>query len=45
MFNPLNPDGVAPPARKYVHTMTVPQGYKLYPARSEPCRTAPFRTG
>jgi 2-iminobutanoate/2-iminopropanoate deaminase len=29
MFNPLNPDGVAPPVRKYVHTMTVPAGYKL----------------
>ena len=29
MFNPLNPDGVAPPVRKYVHTMTVPFGYKL----------------
>ena len=29
MFNPLNPDGVAPPVRKYVHTMTVSAGYKL----------------
>jgi len=29
MFTPLNPDGVAPPVRKYVHTMTVPSGYKL----------------
>lgn len=29
MFNPLNPDGVAPPVRKYVHTMTVPAGSRL----------------
>lgn len=29
MFSPLNPDGVAPPVRKYVHTMTVPAGYRL----------------
>ena len=29
MFNPLNPEGVALPVRKYVHTMTVPAGYKL----------------
>ena len=29
MFNPINPEGVAPPVRKYVHTMTVPSGYKL----------------
>ena len=29
MFKPFNPDGVAPPVRKYVHTMTVPSGYKL----------------
>ena len=29
MFDPMNPEGVAPPARKYIHTMTVPSGYKL----------------
>ncbi|MEK9645560.1 MAG: RidA family protein [Alphaproteobacteria bacterium] len=29
MFNPVNPDGVAPPARKYVHAMTVPAGFRL----------------
>jgi 2-iminobutanoate/2-iminopropanoate deaminase len=28
MFDSLNPEGVAPPARKYVHTMTVPSGYR-----------------
>ena len=29
MFNPMNPDGVAPPARHYVHAMSVPAGYRI----------------
>ena len=29
MFNPMNPDGVAPPARHYVHAMSVPAGYRF----------------
>ena len=29
MFNPMNPDGVAPPARHYVHAMSVPAGCRL----------------
>lgn len=29
MFNPMNPDGVAPPARHYVHAMSVPAGYRV----------------
>ncbi len=29
MFNPMNPDGVAPPARHYVHAMSVPAGCRI----------------
>lgn len=29
MFNPLNPDGIAPPARHYIHSMSVPSGYRI----------------
>lgn len=29
MFNPMNPEGVAPPARHYIHTMVVPSGHKI----------------
>ena len=29
MFNPMNPPGVAPPARHYIHSMSVPAGYRI----------------
>ena len=29
MFNPMNPDGIAPPARHYIHSMSVPSGHRI----------------